>query len=134
MCFLKGFQCIFWWHHHRTFIFEAFEPSSLKPIKKASKSRSKSQFALQFLSMKTTCLIIFFVIALVQSLPYYPNSNQVIHYSHRPKYLVLDPEAILECGTYGSNKWRRLICGRHLVYLPPKASNLELFVGKWWFY
>ena len=89
-----------------------------------------SYYALQFLSMKTTCLIIFFVVALAQSLPYYPNFNQVIHYSHRPKYLVLDPEAILECGTYGSNKWRRLICGRHLVYLPPKASNLELFVGK----
>ena len=104
--------------------FTLFTPQAFK---KASKSTSKSQSASKFLSMKTTCLIIFFVVAFAQSLPYY-YQNQAIHY--RPKYLVLDPKAILECGTYGSNKWRSLKCGRHLIYLPPKASNLELF-GKW---
>ena len=96
-------------------------------FKKASKATSKSQSPSEFLNMKTTCLIIFFVVAFAQSLPYY-HQNQAIHY--RPKYLVLDPKAILECGAYGSNKWRSLKCGRHLIYLPPKASNLELF-GKW---
>ena len=106
--------------------FTLFTPQAFK---KASKSTSKSQSASKFLSMKTTCLIIFFVVAFAQSLPYY-HQNQAIRY--RPKYLVLDPKAILECGTYGSNKWRSLKCGRHLIYLPPKASNLELF-GKWFF-
>ena len=49
-----------------------------------------------------------------------------------PRYLVLDPNSLMECGCYGTNKWIKQKCGRNLIYLPPagKPSDFEFYGRK----